>query len=209
MTNVFTRIKDTIVADFHELLDQKEQKNPMTHLNQYIRNCEEEVRSLKKLIEKQYAIKQEYNRELQLAKTMMTKRKRQVTLAEEMNEVALLDEASAELQRYEARVEQLTEMNNQNFEQLELIEAKYIEMKHKLKDLYVKRLELKGRENVARVHKGMNKVLHTELIERSESKFQEVEAYIERLEQQVTTDGRLHTLDARFQELEKQVSTAK
>ncbi|WP_117168347.1 PspA/IM30 family protein [Paraliobacillus sediminis] len=209
MANVFTRVKDTIVADFHELLDQKEEKHPMTHLNQYIRNCEEEVKSLKKLIEKQYAIKQEYNRELQQATTMMTKRKRQVTLAEEMNESALLEEASEELQRYQARVEQLTEMNNQNFEQLELIETKYIDMKHKLKDLYVKRLELKGRENVARVHKGMNKVLHTELIERSESKFQEVEAYIERLEQQVTTDGRLHTLDARFQELEKKVTTSK
>lgn len=209
MANIFTRVKDTIVADFNELLDQKEQRDPMTHLNQYIRNCEEEVKSLKKLIEKQYAIKQEYNRELQQATTMMTKRKRQVTLAEELNETALLEEASEELQRYQARVEQLTEMSNQNFEQLELIETKYIEMKHKLKDLYVKRLELKGRENVARVHKGMNKVLHTELIERSESKFQEVEAYIERLEQQVTTDGRLHTLDARFQELEKKVTTSK
>lgn len=202
-------MKDTIVADFNELLDQKEEKNPMTHLNQYIRNCEEEVKNLKKLIEKQYAIKQEYNHELQQATTMMTKRKRQVTLAEEMNEAVLLEEAAEELQRYQTRVEQLTEMNNQNFDQLELIETKYIEMKHKLKDLYVKRLELKGRENVARVHKGMNKVLHTELMEKSESKFQEVEAYIERLEQQVTTDSRLHTLDARFQELEKKVSTSK
>lgn len=209
MANIFTRVKDTVVADFHELLDQKEQKHPMTHLNQYIRNCEEEVKQLKKLIEKQYTIKQEYHRELQQSKTMVTKRKRQVALAEEMNEAELLEEATAELEKYQSREAQLTEMSEQNFKQLELIEAKYVEMKHKLKDLYVKRLELKGRENVARVHKGMNKVLQTELIDKSESKFQEVEDYIERLEQQVTTDGRLHTLDARFAELEKKVSTSK
>ncbi|GGM33210.1 hypothetical protein GCM10011351_19090 [Paraliobacillus quinghaiensis] len=209
MANIFTRVKDTVVADFHQLLDQKEQKHPMAHLNQYIRNCEEEVKKLKVLIEKQYKIKQEYSRELQQAKTMLAKRTRQADLAEEMNEAQLLEEATEEKQKYEARVEQLTEMNNQNYEQLEQIEAKYVEMKHKLKDLYVKRLELKGRENVARVHKGMNKVLHTELVAKSESKFQEVEDYIQRLEQQVTTEARLHTLDARFADLEKKASTSK
>ncbi|MFB1049710.1 PspA/IM30 family protein [Paraliobacillus sp. JSM ZJ581] len=209
MANIFTRVKDTIVADFHELLDQKEQKHPMTQLNQYIRNCEEEVKRLKKLIEKQYAIKQEYQTELQKAKSMVEKRKAQQALAEEMGEEELKKEAAAEQLQYQARAEQLAEMLEQNSQGLDQIEAKYVQMNHKLKDLYVKRLELKGRENIARVHKGMNKVLHTELVEKSESKFQEVENYIERLEQQVTTDYRLHTLDARFDALEKKVSTSK
>lgn len=209
MTNIFTRVKDTIVADFHELLDQKEQKHPMTHLNQYIRNCEEEVKRLKKLIERQYAIKQEYQNEWQKTKTMVAKRTRQVELAEELQEDLLQQEAIEELQKYQAREAQLSEMYQQNIKQLEQIETKYVEMRHRLKDLYVKRLELKGRENAARVHKGMNKVLHTELVEKSDAKFQEVEQYIERLEQQVNTDYRLHSLDARFAELEKKVSTSK
>lgn len=209
MSNIFTRVKETIVADFHELLDQKEQKHPMTQLNQYIRNCEEEVKRLKKLIDKQYAIKQEYQNECQKAKSMIEKRKAQVVLAEDMGEAELKREAEEELQQYQTRADQLEEMLEQNSQGLDQIEAKYVQMNHKLKDLYVKRLELKGRENIARVHKGMNKVLHTELVEKSESAFQEVENYISRLEQQVTSDYRLHTLDARFAALEKKVSTSK
>ncbi|WP_079710520.1 PspA/IM30 family protein [Paraliobacillus ryukyuensis] len=209
MANLFTRLKATVVADFHELLDQKEQKHPMTHLNQYIRNCEEEVKRLKQLIEKQYTIQQEYQKELQLANAMVEKRKRQATLAEEMNEEELVQEATEELQHYQTRANQLSEMADENKNQLSQIETKYVQMKQKLKDLYVKRLELRGRENIARVHKGMNNVLHTELLDKSESKFQDVENYIERLEQQVTTKYRLHTLDARFAELEKKVSTSK
>ncbi len=209
MATIFTRIKDTVVADFHQLLDQKEQKHPMIKLNQYIRNCEEEVKRLKQLIEKQYAIKQEYRTELQKAKSMVEKRTAQQTLAEEMGEEQLQQEATEELQRYQARVDQLTEMTEQNSQQLDQIETKYVEMRQKLKDLYVKRLELKGRENIAKVHKGINKVLHTEMLNKSETAFQEVENYIERLEQQVSTDHRLHTLDARFSELEKKASTSK
>ncbi|CQR46090.1 PspA/IM30 family protein [Paraliobacillus sp. PM-2] len=209
MANIFTRVKDTIVADFHELLDQKEEKHPMSHLNQYIRKAEEEVKRLKKLIERQYAIKQEYQNEWQKAQSMVGKRKSQQALAEEMGEEELKHEAAEELERYQRRADQLAEMLKQNSQQLDQVETKYVQMKHKLKDLYVKRLELKGRENIARVHKGMNKVLYTELVEKSESKFQEVENYIKRLEQQVTSDYRLHTLDARFAELEKKVSTSK
>ncbi|WP_182200813.1 PspA/IM30 family protein [Paraliobacillus salinarum] len=209
MANIFTRVKETIVADFHELLDQKEQKHPMTKLNQYIRNCEEEVKRLKKLINKQYTIKQEYQNECQKAKSMIEKRKAQVVLAEEMGEAELKREAEEELLQYQSRADQLEEMLEQNSQGLDQIEAKYVQMNHKLKDLYVKRLELKGRENIARVHKGINKVLHTELVEKSESAFQEVENYISRLEQQVTSDYRLHTLDARFAALEKKVSTSK
>lgn len=203
MTNLFTRIKDSVVADFHELLDQKEEKHPMTHLNQHIRSCEDEVKKLKQLIEKQYTIKQSYQRELKQATLMLDKRTRQMELAEKMTETELYDEAKIEVGQYQTRVEQLTELNQSATSQIEEIELKYGEMQHQLKNLYVKRLELKGRENIARVHKGMNKVLQTDYFERSNNKFAEAEDYIERLEQQVKTDERLHTLDARFSELEK------
>ncbi|WP_440897859.1 PspA/IM30 family protein [Amphibacillus sp. Q70] len=203
MSNLFTRIKDSVVADFHELLDQKEEKNPMIHLNQHIRNCEDEVRKLKQLIEKQYTIKQSYQRELKQAIFMLDKRTRQMELAEKMEETELYDEAKIEVDQYQTRVNQLTNLTDTAATQIEEIELKYSEMRHQLKNLYVKRLELKGRENIARVHKGMNKVLQTDYFERSNNKFAEAEDYIERLEQQVKTDERLHTLDARFSELEK------
>lgn len=209
MANLFTRIKDTVVADFHEILDKKEQKDPVSQVNQYVRECENEVRKMKQLVEKQYTIKQEFARELNQAKAILEKRKRQAALALEVNETDLHEQALGEQERYQGLVEQLTEMHDKTIKELETLETKYVQMRHKLKDLYVKRMELKGRENIARAHKGMNKVLQTELVNKSASKFSELESYIERLENQVTSDYRLYTLDARLAEMEKRVSTSK
>ncbi len=208
MTNLFTRMKDSVMADLHDLMDQKEEKNPIAHVNQYIRECEQEVKKIKRLVEKQYEIKQDILKELNQAKTMVEKRKRQFQLAEEMQETELANEAKTELDQFETRVAQLNEMYDKSIKDLELLENKYVQMKQKLKDLYVKRLDLKSRENVARTKQGMNKVLETELVSKSASKFAELESYIERIEQRVQSDYRLHTLDARFQDLEKKATNS-
>ncbi|GAA0306554.1 phage shock protein A [Gracilibacillus halotolerans] len=206
MTNIFTRIKDSIAADLHELVDQKEQKNPIAHVNQYIRECEQEVKKIKRLVEKQYDIKFEINRELDQAKVMLEKRKKQYQLAEEMQEAELANEAKIELDEYEARVEQLIAMREQSIKDLEMLETKYIQMKQRLKDLHIKRLEFESRANIARTKQGMNKVLETELVSKSFSKFAELESYIERLENKIERDYRSQTLDARFYDLEKKAS---
>lgn len=206
MTNIFTRIKDSVLADLHELVDQKEQKNPIAHVNQYIRECEQEVKKIKRLVEKQYDIKFEINRELDQAKMMLEKRRKQYELAEEMQETELANEAKMELDEYEARVEQLTAMRDQSIKDLEVLETKYIKMKQRLKDLHIKRLEFESRANIARTKQGMNKVLETELVSKSFSKFAELESYIERLENKIERDYRSQTLDARFYDLEKKAS---
>lgn len=206
MTNIFTRIKDSVLADLHELVDQKEQKNPIAHVNQYIRECEQEVKKIKRLVEKQYDIKFEINRELDQAKMMLEKRRKQYELAEEMQETELANEAKMELDEYEARVEQLTAMHDQSIKDLEVLETKYIKMKQRLKDLHIKRLEFESRANIARTKQGMNKVLETELVSKSFSKFAELESYIERLENKIERDYRSQTLDARFYDLEKKAS---
>ncbi|SHM64724.1 PspA/IM30 family protein [Gracilibacillus kekensis] len=208
MTNLFTRIKDSVMADLHDLMDQKEEQNPIAHVNQYIRECEQEVKKIKRLVEKQYEIKQDISKELNQAKMMVEKRKRQFQLAEEMQEAELAQEAKSELDQFEVRVTQLNEMSDKAIKDLEMLENKYVQMKQKLKDLYVKRLELKSRENVARTKQGMNKVLETELVSKSASKFAELESYIERIEQRVQSEYRLHTLDARFQDLEKKATNS-
>ncbi|MFC4386440.1 PspA/IM30 family protein [Gracilibacillus marinus] len=208
MSNLFTRIKDSIVADLHELVDQKEEKNPIAHVNQYIRECENEVKKIKRLVEKQYEIKHDISRELSQAKLMKEKRNRQYDLAVSMEETELANEVQLEVDQFNKRVEQLESMEVQAIKDLEQVETKYVQMKQKLKDLYVKRLELRSRENIARTKQGMNKVLETELISKSASKFAELESYIERIEQRVHSEYRLHTLDARFAELEKKASNS-
>lgn len=47
MRNLFTRMKETISADLHQLLDHKEQKNPIAALNHYLRQCEQETEKVK------------------------------------------------------------------------------------------------------------------------------------------------------------------
>ena len=67
MTNLLTRIKDSILADFHGILDEKEKKNPITLLNQYLRQCEAEVEKVRKLVERQYSLKDQFTREHRVA----------------------------------------------------------------------------------------------------------------------------------------------
>ncbi|SDM49541.1 PspA/IM30 family protein [Sediminibacillus halophilus] len=204
MSNLFTRIKDTISADFNEMLDQKEQKNPIAQLNQYVRRCEQEVKKIRGLVEKQYALKQEFTREYHQAAAMADKRKRQAEIALRSNEEDLHEQAQKDQEYFEERAAKLDSIRQNAIKELESLESKYVQMKHKLKDLYVKRMELKGRENAAQAHKGMNKVLHTDrFAEKSSATFDEMEDYIERLENQVNAEYRSYTLDARIAELEK------
>ena len=89
--------------------------------------------------------------------------------------------------------------------QLSELEQKYEEMKHKLKDMHIRRMELMGRENVTRAHNRMNKVLEENTYsDKSFSRFSDIEAYLDRLENQVNSEYYRNTIDARIAQLEKQ-----
>src|SRR5699024_2243252 len=147
MTNLFTRIKDSISADIHQMLDKKEQKNPITALNQYLRESEKEKEKVRKIIERQYQLKDEFTKEYLKAQDIATKRKKQAEIAEEAGESELYDFAIKEYQDYARRVEKMKEMRDDAVEQLEVLEQKYAEMQYKLKDMHLRRMELMGREN--------------------------------------------------------------
>jgi phage shock protein A len=109
---------------------------------------------------------------------------------------------------YEERVVRLNESRQQTNRQLEELEQKYEEMKHKLKDMHIKRMELMGRENIARAHHRMNKVVdNNSYSTNSFSRFEEMESYLDRLEHQVDTAYHRNTIDARIAQLEKQLKT--
>ena len=139
MTNLLTRIKDSIAADIHQLLDQKEQKNPIATLNQYLRQSELEKEKVRQLIERQYRLKQEFEREYIKAQDLANKRLKQASIAEKAGEDQLYDFAMKEYQEYQARAERLKASREEVNEQLELLEQKYEEMKHKLKDMHLRR----------------------------------------------------------------------
>ncbi|MBA2874389.1 PspA/IM30 family protein [Thermaerobacillus caldiproteolyticus] len=205
MTHLFTRIKNVIMADLHEMLDKKEQQNPIALLNEYLRQCEREVEKTRHLLERHYLLKEELTREYHHAKELAEKRKNQAQIASQAGESELYQFVAHEQAKYEERALHLKESLQQTIHQLEELERKYEEMKHKLKDMQIRRMELMGRENAARAHHRMNRVLEAEHYGKPYSRFIEIEQYLERLEQKVKADYYSSTIDARIAQLEREL----
>jgi lia operon protein LiaH len=202
--NLFERIKNAISADVHELLDQKEEKNPLSLLNQYLKQCEQEVNKARKLVERQQLLKDQFVREIQEGEAKAAKRSHQAELAQQANEQELYQFAIQEKEQHEARVSKLKEAAAQTEKDLTELEQKYEQMKHKLKDMQIKRMELMGRENVARAHRKMDRVIEpSSVLEKTAFKFDELENYMDRLEQKVNADYYASSMEAKLTKLEK------
>lgn len=203
MSNVFTRIKDSVSADLHQLLDQKEQKNPIASLNQYLRQSEQEKEKVRKLVERQYRLRDEFTREYHKAQDLADKRLRQANIAEKAGEEEMHEFAMKEHQEYQARANRMKASREESVEQLEMLEQKYEEMKYKLKDMHLRRMELMGRENIARANHQINKVVEN-TSDKPFARFAEMEQYIEDLEFKVNSSYYRNTFDSKIEKLEKE-----
>jgi lia operon protein LiaH len=206
MANILQRIKDTVMSDLHDALDKKEKKNPISVLNHYLRQCEQEVERVRKLVERQYLLKEEFTKEYQHAVKLAEKRQYQAEVASKANETELHEFALQEQKYYEERAERIADLKVRASNELAELERKYEEMKHKLKDMYIKRMELMGRENIARAHNKMNNVLESSsgYNNASFSKFDEIETYLDQLEHGVNSSYYRNTIDAKIAKLEKE-----
>ncbi|WP_335872735.1 PspA/IM30 family protein [Bacillus sp. 2205SS5-2] len=208
MANLFKRIRHTVEADLNEILDQKEQNNPIALLNQYLRDCEKEVEKTRKLVERQYLLKQEFMKELQEAQSLATKRQHQAEIAEKAGEQELHEFAQREYLVYQERSQRLEASCANASQQLDELERKYEEMKHKLKDMHIKRMELMGKENITRAHYKMNQMLDENKLEKHAiPRYEEMENYLEKLEHHVNSSFHRHTIDAKIAKLEKDLQT--
>lgn len=207
MTNFFTRIKNTITADLHEALDQKEKQNPIALLNRYLRQCELETEKVRKLLERQHTLKDEFTREYQQAVELAEKRTYQAEIASKAGDTELYQFAAAEQNQYTERANRLHASLDQVKGQLGELERKYEEMKHKVKDMHLRRMELMGRENMTRANLQINQVLIcNSYSDKSYSKFKEIENYLDRLEHQVNSSYYRNTIDVRIAQLEEEMN---
>lgn len=204
MDNIFTRIKNSISADMHQLLDRKEEKNPIAALNNYLRQSEQEKEKVKKLLQRHYKLKDEFTQEFIVAEEQATKRKRQADIAKVANEEELYNYAMKEFEEYAQRAKRMKLARENTTEQIEQLETKYKEMSHKLKDMHLRRMELMGRENVARTNEEINRVLHGNG-ENAYNRFQELEAFIDRIEQRVNKAYYASTFDQKIADLEREI----
>ena len=178
MSNIFSRIKNSVLADLHQAIDEKEQKNPVATLNQFLRQAEKETEKVKKTLERQYRLKDEFTKEYDEAKFLAKKRLEQAKIAEAANEMDLYEFAMREYEEYNERANRMEETRDNIINQIDEMERKYAEMNHKLKEMYLKRMELMGRENVAKANYQMNKVFQNST-EQSFNRFYELERYIQ------------------------------
>ncbi|MBT2758375.1 PspA/IM30 family protein [Mesobacillus foraminis] len=206
MTNLFTRIKNTVLADLNEALDKKERKDPIAMLNQYLRECELETEKVRKLLERQHQLKDRFNAEYLQALEMAEKRSSQAEIAQKAGETELASFASQEQSQYAERASRLKEALANAAKQQDELEHKYEDMKHKLKDMHIRRLELMGRENVSRAHQRMDQVIENDAYsDKAYSKFSEIESYLDKIENQVNSSYYRNTIDGRIAELEKEL----
>ncbi|MGM8365906.1 PspA/IM30 family protein [Virgibacillus sp. W0181] len=204
MTNIFTRIKDSISADLHHLMDDREQKNPIKALNQYLRESEQEKEKVRKLVERQYRLKEEFSKEYFKAQDLAEKRLRQANIAQKAGEEEMHAYAMIEYEEYQLRADRMKASREEAIEQLEIVEQKYEKMKHKLKDMHLRRMELMGRENIARANGQMNRVID-ETTDKPYSRFHELEQFIENLEYKVNSSYYRNTFDSKMDRLEKEM----
>lgn len=163
---------------------------------------------MRRLIERQYLLKDKFTSEIAHTEEMVQKRKKHAEVALKANEQELYEFASEEQQQYEARLAHLKEAKAEAEKQLAEMEKKYALMKHKLKDMQLKRMELMSRENIARAHFQANKMLNETLdIHKPYSRFAEMEGYLDHIERQVNTAYYRHTIDTKIAQLEKEQLT--
>jgi lia operon protein LiaH len=203
--SLFKRVRDCVLADFNDVLDKKEMKNPVAMLNQYLRDCEDEAKKVWKLIGRHHLLKEDFYREWKQAEYMAQKRKEQGEIAQKANEPTLLEMAQQEQKQFEDRAARLKAAYENATVQLGELEQKYREMNLKIKDMHTKRLEWMGRENVARITQTIDRTLQTGNMGHAYSRFDEIEHYISELEARFNHSYEQTMFDSRIAQLEKQL----
>ncbi|MFJ7730288.1 PspA/IM30 family protein [Lysinibacillus sp. NPDC097231] len=197
--NLFQRFKYTIEADLHQLFDKKEQKNPIAMLNQYIREAEKQTEQTGKLLERQGQLKEKLEQEFKENAELLAKREAQLKLATSSGEQDLIDFASDEVTAYTTRNNTLQASIEASTREYFELERKFETMKHKIKDMKVRQLQLMGKENVTRAHHQMDGML----AKNNKTNFEDLETYIDKLANQIDKDHEVTTFEARLAQLEK------
>ncbi|MFC7685197.1 PspA/IM30 family protein [Ureibacillus sp. GCM10028918] len=199
MVGLLKRFRYTLEADLHQLFDKKESKNPIAMLNQYIREAEKQTEQTGKLLQRQAQLKEQLQNELKETTTMLEKRTKQLELAQQSNETDLVAFAHQEVESYKTRQFTLLNSLEQSNKEFVELEQKFETMKHKIKDMKVRQLQLMGKENVTRAHHKMDEVLKS----KDESEFDDLSSYIETLADKIEQDYDRTQLEARLASLEK------
>lgn len=201
MNAFWHRVKYTVQEDLNKWMDKPQRKeNPLEMLNQYFLDAQKQTAEIGKLLERQGKLKEELENERQDAELMAMKRRHQLELAEETGEAELITFAQEEVEAYEGRVARLSASIQEATEELLSLERKFEEMKHRVKDMRVRQLQLMGRENVTRAKEKMDRFVKPD---QSFSTLDDLHSYIENLGSGRRTRQSHSSMEQRLDSLEK------
>ncbi|MFC4353774.1 PspA/IM30 family protein [Chryseomicrobium palamuruense] len=217
MTNVFQRLAETFEHDVRQLFNRpstqasssnRTESHPIKALNQYIREAEQRTEHTKRWVDRQAELKAKLEKEHQEAQKMLVKRKEQFELALLTNEQDLIDYAKMEIDTYENRLHVVDASIQRAAEELIVLERKHEEMKHKVKDMKVRQLQLMSKENVVKAHRDMDQVIDESLHARPLASHEEMERYFDQpsVTQDVSEDLAT-SLEERLEQLSKKEET--
>ncbi|WP_142827023.1 PspA/IM30 family protein [Planococcus soli] len=209
MTTLWDRFKFAVATDLDAVVAKKEEKNPLALLNRYISEAENQTTATGKWVERQSQLNGKLEKELAEASAMLDKRQNQLDLAQSSGEADLADFAAMEVDAYAARVAVLQNNLDENIAELTGLEHRYEEMKHKVKDMKVKQLQLMGKENATRAHHQMDKVLSPELVAERIGSFDDMASYITTLGAKVEERHERSAMERRLESLEKNSANQK
>lgn len=209
MTTLWERLKFAVATDLDAIIEKKEEKNPIALLNQYINEAEKQTEATGKWLERQAQLSSKLEKELEEASAMLEKRQSQLELAQASGEDDLAAFAEMETAAYSARVSELKQTITENLNELTVLEQRHEEMKHKVKDMKVKQLQLMGKENATRAHHQMDKVLSPELVAERIGSFDDMASYIKTLGDKVEEQHERSAMERRLEALEKNSAKTK
>ncbi|RLQ90464.1 PspA/IM30 family protein [Planomicrobium sp. Y74] len=209
MTTLWQRLKFAVATDMDAILDKKEEKNPISLLNKYIQEAEKETETAGKWLERQTSLSNKLEKEFQETESLLEKRQAQAELAQAAGESDLTAFAEQEVAAYSSRVDELRKTLDENTAESVALEQRYEEMKHKVKDMKVRQLQLMGKENATRAHYQMDKILSPELVAERIGSFDDMASYIKSLGNKVEERHERSTMERRLETLEKNSAKSK
>lgn len=201
MSTLWMKMKETMDTEMQSWQEKKERSNPAESLQYYIKQAERETEKTGALIARQRQLVDTFTKEYEEAAAMLEKRTYQAEVVKEKGNEDFYAFALREKEEYESRTEKLAAMKKETEEQLEQIESKYENMKHRVKDMHIKRLELMGKENVYRVNYKSQKV-YNEKENAAADQFSDMERYLDGLAHWEKDEGDKLSFDERVARLE-------
>lgn len=168
MNELWYKFKFAVQEDLEQFSAKRSTQNAADVLNETIKEAEQQTKAVGKLLERQRILRDEVTKELLEAEQLTEKRTEQLSLAEATEDEALISYAKDEAEAYSRRRDELRSLEVDTTESMIALERRFESMKHKVKDMQVRRLKLMGEENAKRANSRMDRIFSADLNPSSE-----------------------------------------